>query len=112
MKYALYAILAVVVLAAVGVVADTFIRLSGRGPSSLEPRLFLVGLLLYVATVPGWFIIMKRMSFPVLGAVYALATVLLLTTVGVFYFEDSLSPAESVGVLLALAALILLSRFG
>ena len=46
-----------------------------------------------------------------LGVVYSVSMILLLTAVGSIAFRESLKPAEVVGLILAVASLVLLMRF-
>jgi small multidrug resistance pump len=54
---------------------------------------------------------MKHMKLATLGVVYSVSTVLLLAFVGVIFFQESLNAYEISGIVLAIAALILLSAF-
>ena len=99
----------IVGLAAVGVLGDFFIKLSGQGPVSV--RYFTAGILVYAATAFGWFFVMQHVKLSTLGVYYALTTVLLLTLVSIFYFKESLNGYEVVGIFLALVSLALMGRF-
>jgi len=73
--------LVVIGLSVMGVVRDYFIELSGRSPVFMDLRIFSMGFVVYMLTVPGWFFVMKHLSLSALGAVYAISTVLLLVIV-------------------------------
>jgi drug/metabolite transporter (DMT)-like permease len=72
---------------------------------------FVGGVALYALTAFGAIFVMRHLSFATLGVVYAIATVLLLTLIGVLFLHESLRWQEVLGVLLAVAAVGLLARF-
>lgn len=104
-------ILSVILLSAIGVVGDFFIKLSGNGEKFLNIKWFLLGLLVYMFLAFGWFYTMKHIKLSSLGVIYSLTTVLLLVAVGVFYFHEHLNTREIIGVTLAILSVCLLSRF-
>ena len=54
---------------------------------------------------------MKHLKLSTVGVVYAVTMILLLTTMGVVVFRESLSYPEIAGLFMAIGALILLGRF-
>ena len=54
---------------------------------------------------------MKHMPLATIGVWYSIITILLLTGLGVFAFGESLSLRDGAGLLLAIAALGMMSRF-
>lgn len=104
-------ILIVILLGAVGVVGDYFIKLAGNGSKFIETRWFVIGFLIYASTAFGWFYVMKHIKLSSLGVIYALTSVLLLVAVGVFVFHEKLNVYEIIGIITAIASVILLSRF-
>lgn len=102
----------VIVLAAVGVLGDYFIKLSGNGHSYISYRPFFIGMSIYAITAVGWFYLMKHMKLGVLGVFYALTTVILLAIVGVVFFEEQLNIYDIVGITLGITAIVMLARFG
>ena len=54
---------------------------------------------------------MKHLKLAVVGVVYSVAMIVLLTTVGAIGFGESLGPREIAGVILAVASIVLLMRF-
>jgi small multidrug resistance pump len=104
-------VLIVVLLSIAGVVGDFFIKLSGNTKKFIEPKTFLIGFIIYSSTAFGWLYVMKHVKLATLGVIYSLTTVMLLVLVGVFYFNDPLNWSEIVGILAAVASLLLLSRF-
>jgi drug/metabolite transporter (DMT)-like permease len=55
---------------------------------------------------------MRHLKLATIGVVYSVCMILLLTAMGVLFFHESLSRWEVVGIVLALASILLLSRFG
>lgn len=104
-------ILLIVLLSLVGVIGDYYIKLSGSTAKFVEFKWFIAGFLLYAFTAFGWFFAMKQVKLSVLGAVYGVSTVIFLTFVSVYYFKESLNSAEIVGIVMAIASIVLLSRF-
>jgi len=106
--------LAVVVTLAfsmVGVVGDYFLKLASREEDSLRTPWFYVGFALYAATAFGWVFVMKHLKLGTISVLYSVSRVVLLTAIGVVVFRETLSYYEVAGLILAIAALILLVRF-
>ncbi len=101
----------VVLMSAFGVWGDYFIKLSGNTQKYILVKWFIIGLLIYSFSAFGWFFVMKHIKLSTLGVYYALTTVILLVGVGVVVFKETLNVFEVIGVLLAVASLILLARF-
>jgi multidrug transporter EmrE-like cation transporter len=55
---------------------------------------------------------MRHLTLATIGVIYAMCMILLLALMGVVVFDEPLHRSEIVGIVLALAALILLARFG
>ncbi len=101
----------VVLMSVFGVLGDYFIKLSGHSQKYILVKWFILGLSVYSLSAFGWFFVMKHIKLSTLGVYYALTTVILLVAVGVFVFKETLNASEIIGVLLAVASLILLARF-
>ncbi len=54
---------------------------------------------------------MKNSKLSILGAVNSVFTVLFLVLLGVFYFKDSLSVWEIIGLILGFSSLIILGKY-
>lgn len=106
----LLSILGIFVLAAVGVLGDSFLKISGSG-KSVDIKLFIIGFVIYALTAFGWFFVIKYNKLSTLGVFYAISTIIFLLIVGVFYFKESLNSYEIIGIVLAIISLILLGRF-
>jgi multidrug transporter EmrE-like cation transporter len=108
----LFSFLYIVVLGAVGVLGDIFIKRAASSGHQVDLRFFAAGLGVYAATALGWLLVMKSVKLATIGPVYALSTTLLLTFAGVAIFGERLRPAEVAGLGFAVVAIALLSRFG
>src|SRR5271166_2330526 len=106
--------LAVVVTLAfsvVGVLGDYFLKLASQEEDSLKTPWFYVGFALYAATAFGWVFVMKHLKLATISVLYSVSMVVLLTAVGVVVFRESLNYYEIAGLVMAIAALVLLVRF-
>ena len=95
----------------VGVVGDYFLKLASAQEHSWRTPWFAIGFAVYASTAFGWVFVMKHLKLGTIGVVYSMSMVVLLTAIGVLVFGESLSAYEVVGVLMAIASLILLVRF-
>jgi multidrug transporter EmrE-like cation transporter len=55
---------------------------------------------------------MRHLTLATIGVIYAMCMILFLALMGVVVFDEPLHRSEIVGIVLALAALVLLARFG
>jgi len=94
-----------------GVLGDYFLKLASEDDHSLRTRAFYIGFAVYASTAFGWVFVMKHLKLATIGVVYSVSMVLLLTAIGVVLFGESLGWQESVGLVMAIASLILLVRF-
>jgi drug/metabolite transporter (DMT)-like permease len=95
----------------VGVVGDYFLKLASSEEDSLKSRWFYIGFALYAATAFGWVFVMKHLKLGTISVLYSVSMVVLLTTVGVVIFKETLNYYEIAGLLMAIGSLILLVRF-
>lgn len=105
------ALLVAIALAAIGVLADYFLKLASDQAASVRSAWFWVGLFVYAAMAGGWVYVMRHLSFTEIGIVYSVATILLLTAVGTLVLKEALHTHEVLGVLMAFGSLVLLARF-
>ena len=94
-----------------GVVGDYFLKLASAKDVSLKSLAFYVGFVLYASTAFGWVFVMKHLKLATVGVVYSISMVLLLTAIGVVAFKESLNGYEIAGLVMAVASLLLLTRF-
>jgi drug/metabolite transporter (DMT)-like permease len=105
------AVLVTLAFSVVGVLGDYFLKLASREEPSLRSPWFYVGFALYAATAFGWVFVMKHLKLATISVLYSVSMVLLLTAVGVVFFREALNYYEVAGLVMAIAALILLVRF-
>jgi small multidrug resistance pump len=103
-------LLLIVLATSIGVLGDFFIKLAGTGRAA-NIKWLAIGTLLYAATAIVWYRVMKHVTLSALGAIYAITTILLLVAIGVGVFHEKLNTVEVIGIGLALASIVLLSRF-
>jgi drug/metabolite transporter (DMT)-like permease len=95
----------------IGVIGDYFLKLASAREQPLRTGWFYLGFVLYASTAFGWVFVMRHLKLATIGVLYSVALVLLLTVIGVVLFRESLSYFEVVGIILAVASLVLLMRF-
>jgi multidrug transporter EmrE-like cation transporter len=100
----------VVALAVVGVGADAFLKMAGLQAKPFWNRWFLLGLTCSMGFAVIWLLLVQTMKLATAGVVYAVTSTLLLVCVGVVFFGERLSGAESTGVVMAVLAVVLLGR--
>jgi multidrug transporter EmrE-like cation transporter len=111
MNSKLVAVGATLAFSVVGVVGDYFLKLASGAASPLRSRWFYVGFCVYASTAFGWVFVMRHLKLATIGVLYSVSMVLLLALVGTCRFGERLSYAEMAGLVLAVAALVLLGRF-
>jgi drug/metabolite transporter (DMT)-like permease len=97
-------------LSGVGVAADAVLKLASARERPFLSGWFLLGCALTIAFAVGWIFLMQNMKIATAGIVYAVASALLLVSIGVVFFEERLSASELTGVAMALIAVVLLGR--
>jgi drug/metabolite transporter (DMT)-like permease len=105
------AVLVVVAFSGVGVLGDYFLKLASEEHSALRSPWFYLGFVVYASTAFGWVFVMKHLKLSTIGVVYSVSMILLLTAVGVVGFRESLNGYEFAGLVMAVTALVLLTRF-
>lgn len=105
------AVLVTVAFSVIGVLGDYFLKLASGREQPLRTGWFYLGFVLYASTAFGWVFVMRHLKLATISVLYSVSMVLLLTAVGVGLFGESLNSYELVGIVLAIAALVLLIRF-
>ena len=105
------AVLVTVAFSVVGVLGDYFLKLASTREQPLGTGWFYLGFALYASTAFGWVFVMRHLKLATISVLYSVSMILLLTAVGVVMFRESLNGFELAGIVLALAALVLLIRF-
>lgn len=107
----LLALIIVEILCLAGVTADYFLKVAGDGVKFLELRPFTIGFAIQASTAIGWFFAFKYMRVVQIGVFYSISNILLLTIIGVYFFEEEILPREALGIALAVISVILMARF-
>ncbi len=105
------AVLVTVAFSVIGVVGDYFLKLASARDQPLRTGWFYLGFALYASTAFGWVFVMKHVKLATISVLYSISMVLLLTAIGVVLFRESLNYFEAIGIVLAVASLVLLIRF-
>jgi len=105
------AVLVTIAFSAFGVLGDYFLKLASENEHSLRSPSFVIGFVVYASTAFGWVFVMKYLKLGTIGVLYSVSMIVLLTAVGVVFFQESLSPYEIAGVIMAIASLCLMVRF-
>jgi small multidrug resistance pump len=105
------AVLVTIAFSVVGVVGDYFLKLASAREHPLRSGSFYIGFALYASTAFGWVFVMRFLKLATISVLYSVSLVLLLTAIGLVLFRESLNYYEVIGILLAVASLILLMRF-
>lgn len=105
------AVAVTIAFSAVGALGDYFLKLASSREPSLRSAWFYVGFAVYASTAFGWVFVMKYLKLATISAVYSVSMVLLMTAMGVAFFGETLNAYEVAGLIMAIASLILLTRF-
>jgi small multidrug resistance pump len=105
------AILVTIGFSAVGVLGDYFLKLASQQATPLRSMWFYVGFAVYASTAFGWVFVMQHLKLAVVGVVYLVSMIVLLTVIGTFVFREALGSREVAGLILAIASLYLLPLF-
>lgn len=95
----------------VGVAGDYFLKLASKEEESLRTPSFYIGFALYASTAFGWVFVMKHLKLGTISVLYSISMVVMLTAIGVAVFRETLNYYEILGLILAIASLVLLVRF-
>jgi drug/metabolite transporter (DMT)-like permease len=106
------AVLITIAFSVIGVLGDYFLKLASEREQPLRTGWFYLGFILYASTAFGWVFVMSHLKLATIGVLYSVSLVLLLTAIGVALFREPLNHFEMVGIVLAVASLVLLMRFG
>lgn len=108
---ALLPTLAVLALAGITVAGDYFLKLASLADHPLRSPWLAAGALLYAISALGWVYAMQHLKLAAIGVIYALGTILMLMSLGVLVFGETLNTLEVAGIGLAVLAILLLTRF-
>jgi small multidrug resistance pump len=105
------AVVVTVAFSVLGVLGDYFLKLASASETPLRTRWFYIGFVVYASTAFGWVFVMRHLKLATISVVYSVSMILLLTGIGVALFREPLNYYEIVGLVMAVASLILLIRF-
>jgi multidrug transporter EmrE-like cation transporter len=106
----IFSIFIATTLSLIGVIGDMFIKLSGS-KKTIDVKFLVLGIIIYASTAFGWFYVMKHIKLSTLGVVYAISTIIFLTLVSIFCFNERINYFEIIGIMLAIVSIIILARF-
>ncbi|MBI5893983.1 MAG: EamA family transporter [Deltaproteobacteria bacterium] len=93
------------------ILGDYFLKIASSQDKPLETKYFFIGFLIYSATTFVWLYLMKYLKLSAIGVIYSISMLILLTLLGVFFFNESLNHYEFAGIIFAVASIVLLARF-
>lgn len=102
------AVLVTIGFSAFGVLGDYFLKRASLQVYPVKTGSFAVGFTVYALTAFGWLYVMRHMKLGTIGVVYSMSMIVFLTLTGVFVFGESISKYEILGIILAIASLVLL----
>lgn len=105
------AIVITILLSLTAVIADYFLKRAADIPDPFKTIWFVVGLIIYASTAFGTVFVFQHIKLAIAGVVYSVSFAILLTLLGLLFFNETLDLKESVGVAMAIASVILLGRF-
>lgn len=106
-----FAVVVTVAFSVVGVLGDFLLKLASSQKAPMRSRWFFLGFAVYASTAFGWVFVMRHLKLATIGVVYSVSMVLLLTGIGALFFRESLNVYEVAGLVMAIGALLLLTRF-
>lgn len=112
MKRTALAYVVAALMSGVGIVGDYFLKRASGEDRPLASKTFFLGLALYASTAFAWVYVMRHLKLATIGVIYSVCMILMLAGMGVFFFGESLSRTEMVGIVLAITSILLLARVG
>lgn len=97
-------------LSLVTVLADALIKKASLKDAFFSPFILGAGLI-YLATIVGWFFVLKKVEFLNAGVIYTQVFIIFGSLVSVFYFREELLVREIIGLILAISSVFLMYRF-
>jgi small multidrug resistance pump len=70
-----------------------------------------LGAIIYAGTALGWFFVLRKIKLSSGVMIYTLSLILFVVLISVFYFNEDIRPIEYLGIGMAIASLLILSRF-
>lgn len=101
----------ITLMAAIAVGADWLLKIASTKPFPWLSGHTLIAALIYGATAFGWVHVMRTVKLATIGAVFSMATLLLMVMLGTLVFGERLKTMEWIGIAFAIISVGLLSRF-
>ena len=108
----LQAFIIIIALTFLATIVDYFLKNASLEAKLWQNKWFIAGCLIYAFSAFGWAFAFRYIKLATVGVVYSLATILLLTTLGVWVFGERLNFYETAGIVFAVLSIMLLARFG
>lgn len=97
-------------ITAATLVGDYCIKLASERTSGVTSYTFYLGAILYALPAVGWFFLMRQHSLATIGVFYSASTIILLAALGYFVFKENFGMREMVGIMLAVASVVVMSH--
>ena len=91
------------------IIGDYFIKVASEKTEGLLTPAFSIGLVFYGSTAIGWYFLMKVHSLAAIRVLYSASTILLLTALGYFVFNESIGLRDGLGITLAILSVVVMS---
>ncbi len=98
------------ITALVVIVGDVVLKIAADGNKAVWSALVLTGCAIYAASAIFWLYAMRHVTLAQAGVAYSMLTLLALCAIGAIWFDEQLYAREYLGILCALAAMVLLAR--
>lgn len=108
----LHAVFITAALSIVSAAADYLLKKASLAPDAFRSLHLYAAMLIYAIMPIGWVYVLRHIKLASVGAIYSVIMVVLLALIGVTLFREALSPAEYIGLVCAILALILLGGSG
>jgi multidrug transporter EmrE-like cation transporter len=102
---------AVAGLAALCAGGDYFLKKASELPNPFSSVPFWTGFAIYGISAFGWVYALQWFKLSAIGAIFSVVLILLLALMGITLFSERLNPMEIVGLILAVASILILTRF-
>jgi multidrug transporter EmrE-like cation transporter len=102
------AVLVTVAFSGLGAAGDYFLKVASGSDRPLRTGAFAIGFAVYASTAFGWLFVMRHLKLATISAVYSVSLILILTGIGAAFFGETPTRSEAVGLVLAVASLVLL----
>ncbi|MCE6959298.1 hypothetical protein LAZ40_09560 [Cereibacter sphaeroides] len=96
-------------ITAVTLLGDACLKMAALRGQGLFSAWFVAGVLLYAMPAAGWVLLMREFPLATIGVLYSASTLLLLALLGVFVFGEGFGWREAAGVVLAIAAIVVMN---